>query len=175
MRGKAYSYLQFFHPQSSQKIGFGAGARFFNSRAICFADHVSFGVGARIECHYNASTGNTGTISFGAKTSFGDYFHGGSINEIRVGENVLGGSGILIVDHSHGSPKSDLANRNPVAPRDRPLSSHGAIIIGNNVWIGDNVVILAGTEIEEGVIIAAGATVRGRIAAYTVIRNANAA
>ena len=44
-----------------------------------------------------------------------------------------------------------------------PRPSYVLTTIKNNVWIGANVTILAGSEIEPNVIVAAGAVVRGRV------------
>jgi acetyltransferase-like isoleucine patch superfamily enzyme len=42
------------------------------------------------------------------------------------------------------------------------------IIIGNDVWIGANAVILKGVEIGDGAVVAAGAVVNKPIAAYEI-------
>ena len=43
------------------------------------------------------------------------------------------------------------------------------VIIGENVWIGANVLILPGTEIEEGAIIGAGTVVSGKIPKMAIV------
>jgi chloramphenicol O-acetyltransferase type B len=45
--------------------------------------------------------------------------------------------------------------------------SKGDIVIGNDVWIGDYVVLLSGTIIGDGAIIGTHAVVRGKIPPYT--------
>jgi acetyltransferase-like isoleucine patch superfamily enzyme len=41
-------------------------------------------------------------------------------------------------------------------------------VVEDEVWIGGRCVLLDGTYIEKGAIIAAGSVVRGRIPAYTI-------
>jgi len=70
---------------------------------------------------------------------------------IDIGKDSLIASGCRLVDHDHGTEPGKLMRE-----------QHGpekAIIIGNNVWLGCNVVILKGVEIGEGAVVAAGAVV----------------
>lgn len=170
-RGRALAHLGFFAPGSSSRIGFSAGVKLMNSKAISFADHVSFGKAARIECHSNPEDGQMGQIQFGSRTSFGDFFHAGAIRKIVIGNNVLGGSHILLVDHNHGSPKQDMLSQTDVCPRDRRLHSPGPIIVEDDVWIADQVVILGGVSIGKGAIIAAQSVVRRDVPPYSIYAN----
>ena len=47
--------------------------------------------------------------------------------------------------------------------------TEGEIIIGNDVWIGSNAVILPNCNIGDGAIIGAGAVVTSNIEPYTVV------
>ena len=44
-----------------------------------------------------------------------------------------------------------------------------AVVIGNDVWIGDNALIMAGVTIGDGAIIAAGAVVTKNVEAYSIV------
>lgn len=55
----------------------------------------------------------------------------------------------------------------PPAPSDLPLK--GDTVVGNDVWIGQNAVILPGTRIGDGAIIGASSVVAGEVAPYTVV------
>lgn len=167
-RGRIYYLLRLFTKGTSSKICFGSGAEFINSKRMFFSENVSFGRMAKLECHRDNITGKVGSISFGSRTSFGDYFHASSCNEIIVGDDVLGSVGIMLVDHNHGSAKDDVKSELPIPPRDRPLVSKGQIKIGNGVWIGKGVMILSGVEIGDYSIIAANTIVRRDIPAHTV-------
>lgn len=166
MRGQVFLRARAFAPGSAGPLYLGPKPRLMNSRAIRLGRHVAFGALARVEAHPQDRQGPL--ISIGDHTSFGDYAHIGATTGIAIGNGVLGGSNILIVDHNHGDPRADLLARSPVMPRARALSSHGPIVIGDNVWIGDQAIILGGSRIEEGAIIAAGAVIAGHVPAYTL-------
>lgn len=95
-------------------------------------------------------------ISIGNDVSFGRYSHIGSINSITIGNGVLTGANVLIIDHAHGqSTQEDLL----LPPNKRKLYSAGPIRIGDNVWLGDRVIVLPGVTIGKNAIIGAGAVV----------------
>ena len=97
--------------------------------------------------------------------TIGPRCHIGCIDKVQIGNGVLMGSNVLIIDHQHGSTcvKSELA------PANRELISKGPIIIGDNVWIGDNVAIMPGVSIGENVIIGTGSVVVKDIFSDTVV------
>ncbi|RZK45096.1 MAG: acyltransferase [Hymenobacter sp.] len=70
---------------------------------------------------------------------------------IAIGDNALIASGCRFVDHDHGMQLG--------SPMRTQLGSHGAIKLGNDVWLGCNVVVLKGVEIGDGAVVAAGAIV----------------
>jgi acetyltransferase-like isoleucine patch superfamily enzyme len=47
--------------------------------------------------------------------------------------------------------------------------SKGNVIIGNDVWIGDNVTIMSGTHIGDGAVVANNSHVSGKVKSYSVI------
>lgn len=89
-----------------------------------------------------------------------------SISFISIGSNVLIGSDVLISDNNHGGSKSkgDLLSH----PRTRDLISKGPVVIENDVWIGDKVIILGNVKIGCNSIIGAGSVVTKDIPAYSV-------
>ena len=82
-----------------------------------------------------------------------------------IGDHVLIASDVFITDHDHGEITRVAMD---VAPALRPLVC-SPVTIGNNVWIGEKVVILKGVEIGEGCVIAAGAVVTKSMPSYSVI------
>ena len=52
---------------------------------------------------------------------------------------------------------------------DRILKSKGRITIQDNVWIGDNAVILSGVTIGEGAIVGANSVVTKDVPPFTVV------
>lgn len=49
------------------------------------------------------------------------------------------------------------------------LPSKGGILVEDDVWIGANCVLLDGSVLRRGCVVAAGSIVRGEVAAYTVV------
>ena len=74
-------------------------------------------------------------------------------NEILIGNNVIFGPNLVIVDHNHDYKKENMANSFVV----------GKVFIGDNVWIGANVTILPGAYIEDGAIIGANSVISKRV------------
>lgn len=81
----------------------------------------------------------------------GAYIH--AKKKIIIGDNCIMASGISILD----------SNGHQVVSQNRTLGSDSAepIIIGNNVWVGINAIILKGTEIGDNCIISAGSVCKG--------------
>lgn len=76
----------------------------------------------------------------------------GNNSTIHLGDNVLIGPGVQIHATNHGY----ALNNTPMTYQQR---SEKNILIGNDVWIGGNSVITAGTTLANGIIVAAGSTV----------------
>ena len=92
--------------------------------------------------------------------------HIGCVNKIIIGNNVLISSKVLIIDHSHGeTAKKDME----LAPSLRKIVSKGPIIIEDNVWIGENAVILSDVRIGNNSIIGANSIVTKDIPPYCVV------
>lgn len=85
------------------------------------------------------------------------------MEHIQIGDNCLFGPNVVVVDHDHEYRYTDERRGNHY--RKAP------IIIGNNVWIGANVTILRGSQIEDGAVIGAGCVIRGKIGKNTVVVN----
>jgi acetyltransferase-like isoleucine patch superfamily enzyme len=80
--------------------------------------------------------------------------------KITIGDNCLIASGCRFIDHDHGIEKNELMRvQNGVEK---------GINIGENVWIGANVVILKGVRIGNGAVIAAGAVCTKSVLPYEI-------
>jgi len=88
-----------------------------------------------------------------------DRLHITSINRIEIGDNCLFGSGVFISDHNHGSYKGEDQSPPNEPPVIRKLVSHGPVIIGSNVWLGDNVVVIGPVRIGNGVVVGANSVI----------------
>ena len=70
---------------------------------------------------------------------------------VKIGSDSLIASGCRFVDHDHGMKIG--------VPMREQKSWGKSITIGDDVWLGCNVVVLSGVSIGDGAIVAAGAVV----------------
>ena len=102
--------------------------------------------------------GTKKTLYIGDNCEMGDMTHIVAYEDVQIGNNVLIASKCFISDTSHGSYKGNVQDSPNISPNNRILSTK-PVKIGNNVWIGENVVILAGSTIGDGCIIGANAVI----------------
>lgn len=95
-------------------------------------------------------------IIIGNNVSIQKDCHIGSINKIVIGNNVLLASKVYISDHSHGDISRKALS---LSPAKRELFSKGPVIIEDNVWLGEGVVILPNVTIGENSIVGANSVV----------------
>lgn len=95
-------------------------------------------------------------IRIGNKCTIRDFAHITAVRSIIIGDNLLTGTNVLISDNSHGGFSSEHLN---MPPHCRPVCSKGGVVIGDNVWLGDNVCVLAGVTIGNGVVVGANSVV----------------
>lgn len=107
-------------------------------------------------------------IRIGPSARLSDNVHIACIDRITIGANLLCGSGVLISDHAHGSYRGANASDPSMPPAERPLVSAGPVVIGNNVWLGDCVAVLAGASVGDGCIIGAHSVVTRDIPPRTI-------
>jgi len=79
---------------------------------------------------------------------------------ISIGNNTLIASGCKFIDHDHGISRSELMNAQ--SGIEKPIK------IGDDVWLGCNVIVLKGVEIGKGAIVAAGAVITKSIGDYEI-------
>lgn len=104
-------------------------------------------------------------LIIGDNCEIGENTHITCANRIVIGNGLLTGRRCTITDNSHGE---SLIENLGVRPRMRKSFSKGPVHIGDNVWLGDNVVVLPGVSIGNGCIIGANAVVTKDIPAYSV-------
>ena len=80
---------------------------------------------------------------------------------ISIGSNVMVGeySSIRDTTHSYADSQKPMKNSADVS---------AAVIIGDDVWIGRGCLVMPGTIIEDGVVVAANSVVKGRLEQYSL-------
>jgi len=102
----------------------------YTSRIIAFNN---------IKLHKDANTVGSFCVSIGCYIQ--------AINGIEIGENFLFAPGVRIISANHGV-NNEYKNENT-----KP------VIIGNNVWLGTNVIILPEVKLGDNVVVGAGSVV----------------
>lgn len=114
---------------------------------------------------FNVNIEKKGRVEIGYNCFFNNDCSINCIEKIKIGDNCLFGENVKIYDHNHSFRKNDLiVNQNLRAKK---------VTIGNNVWIGSGVLILAGTKIGNNVVIGAGIVVTGDVPDNTILRRSN--
>ena len=100
-------------------------------------------------------------ISIGDGCFIGTGCEFNSISRIEIGSFCLIASGTRFIDHDHGTSLGRIMKEQPERSAD--------IVIGEDVWIGANCVILKGVSIGSGAIVAAGSVVTKSVPALAIV------
>lgn len=103
----------------------------------------------------------SGVLKIGSNTALGNGVSIHCMDKITIGDGVQFGPDVKIYDHDHDFrvPGGILAEKFKTAP----------VEIGDNCWIGCNVVILMGTTLGENCVVGAGSVLKGDYPANSVI------
>ena len=112
--------------------------------------------------------GSKKTLYIGKNCEMGDLTHIVAHDKVVIGDNVLIASKCFISDTNHGVYKGDNQDDPETPPNKRKLVTK-PVQIGNNVWIGENAVILAGAKIGDGCVIGANSIVSKDIKANSMV------
>jgi len=169
-RNRLYSWMF-----NARGIRVGNGSLLRGTKYITFGENFSALNGFWIEAvvHYRDQVFSP-RIKIGERVSVSKNVHITLINLISIGNDVLFGSNVYISDHNHGGYSGDRQSLPDEAPADRELVCVGPVIIGNNVWIGDNVVVIGPVRIGNGSIIAANSVVKGDVLPGAIMAGAPA-
>lgn len=109
------------------------------------------------------AVGGSGDITIGAHCYINPSCVLYSGNGITLGDYVLLAPGTMLLPTNHAFFRRDIPIRHQGF-----LPSKNGIVIEDDVWIGANCVILDGSLVHRGAIVAAGSVVRGEIPAYEI-------
>ena len=100
-------------------------------------------------------------VEIGANSGFDAYTFIGASGGVKIGQNVIAGQHVSFHSENH-------KYANPDVPIRFQGTTRQGIVIEDDCWIGANVTILDGAHVARGVVIGAGAVVRGHIPPYSV-------
>lgn len=148
-----FKYEERFSFQLTSKIIFDSTAS---------AIHVGNGVQVRDYCYFRS--GQNGKLSIGNDVFFNNGCSLNCLGSIVVGNNCQFGEGVKLYDHNHA-----------YTDEQKLISSQGYVVgqitIGDNCWIGSNVVILKDVTVGNNVVIGAGCVIYKSIPADSVVIN----
>ena len=123
-----------------------------------FAKRIAKSFGKNVNIEKNASF--TPGLSIGDNSGVGISCE---INgNVTIGKDVMMGPEVVIYTSGHRFDRSDI----PMCEQD--MTEPKEVVIGDDVWIGANVIILPGVSIGTGCIIGAGSVVTKSIPNYSV-------
>lgn len=160
------NWIKCFLMRCGQNTMIQKGCHVYGANHIAIGSHTLIQSYSSIEAHYYyRGQSFSPKILIGDGCNIGQYNHISAVNSIAIGNNLLTGRRVTISDNNHGQfTKQDLLK----PPADRAIFSKRGVIIGNNVWIGENACVLSGVQIGDGAIIAANAVVTKDIPAYSL-------
>lgn len=151
-------------PDGTLGIGvrIGAGVVLDHPEQIRLGDGVILSGRCMVQCR-PPSADHRPTITVGAKTfvNVNGIFVAG--RGITIGEDVIFGPNVVVVDEDHVFDDPDVAIAR------QGLRSQGPIEIGDGAWVAAGAVVLGGTRIAPRSVVAAGAVVRGEFPERCVI------
>ena len=115
--------------------------------------NVNIGKGARFGNGKYIKLGNNSGIGMFAKVP----------NDIVIGEDVMMGVNVTIFGSNHVFERTDIPMRKQGMKKEKP------VVIEDDVWIGNNSIIMPGRIIAKGSIIGAGSVVTKDFPAYSII------
>ena len=149
----------YWHIRSVQ-VGPSALVRQSGNGIIKLAAGVRVGTGSQLLCNDDMSAPDApdSQLCIASGTTINEYCNiracGG---QIVIGNNCLIAQSVSIVASNHSITEGTL-----VAQQHWSTHPH-SVYVGNDVWIGTQAVLLPGSRIGDGAVIAAGAVVRGNI------------
>lgn len=123
-----------------------------------FAEGLTTGYHCRFDL-LGEEDDNSIKLIIGKNCKLGDNVHIVANEKVIIGDNCLMASKIFISDTSHGEYSNKIIYSSPDIPPDERPFYVKPVVIGNNVWIGENVCILLGVTIGNGCIIGANSVV----------------
>nr|PZN83150.1 MAG: acyltransferase [Pseudomonadota bacterium] len=143
LQSLAYSFAYYIHEQVAWRrhIHSDRNIRIHATASIRYAENVYIGRNSHINHNCCVWAGHK--------------------SKIVLGNDVLMGPGVCLFAANHGTAKG-----RPMMWQERTEED---IVIGDDVWLGANSVVTAGTRIANGVIVAAGSVVTKDITEENVI------
>lgn len=151
-----------YNVKSGKKVYIGKKTKIVNGKNIVLEDNVSIMPYNMLVSHEN------GKILFQEGAELGMFSRVAAINKVTIGKNVITGPNVFIADYNH--EYCDISK--PIKLQGNQYK-HGEIAnevsIGEDSWIGTNVVIVGNVKIGKHCVIGANSVVTKNIDDYCVV------
>jgi acetyltransferase-like isoleucine patch superfamily enzyme len=166
-RGKDLGFIEKNHLQHHQQILIGDEFLFGDYSTVNIDPHSHLTIGNKVEfrkyCHILLY--EKADLTIRSSVFFNNYCSINCLGKIEIGAHTLFGEGVKMYDHNHAY---FFDEKKLVVERDK--FKIGSIKIGDNCWIGSNVVILNNVEIGDNVIIGAGCLIHKSIPSNSIVK-----
>ena len=123
---------------------------------------ISLADGVTLNRHCSLKA-RTGIIRIGKQTTIGSNSNVISVSSVEIGDFVIIAGGCTINTGGYN------INDTSVNIMDSGVSSKGAVVVGDDVWIGARTVILGGIRIGSHAVVGAGAVVTKDVAEHEIV------
>ena len=136
--------------------------------SACNGSIVNIGEGCQISKGVSINADSGSQISLGSNTTF---FSNVLISgNVKIGDGVLFSSNINIISTTHCIDGKDwIRHLDKEYIKQNGSLKDSPIVIGDECWIGLNVVILPGTILGKGCVVGANSVVKGSFADFSII------
>lgn len=115
---------------------------------------------SKIVFYDNVKIVNHGVLHIGKNVKIGDNCIIYCNNHVFIGDNTIIAANSYIIDCNHGTKKSQLIIQQPL--------DNGKVFIGDDCWLGEDVTIAKGANIQQGCVIGAKSFVNKSIPPYSI-------
>lgn len=133
-----------------------------SKEGVTFGDNVTVGRYAMIRPsgYYGREIGEG--MYMGNNSNVGPYCYIGCSGKVWIGENVLMGPRVTIIAENHNFQEIHVPIKHQGVTRQ-------SVVIEDDCWLGTGSLILAGTHIGKGAIVAAGAVVTQNVPSQAIV------
>lgn len=128
--------------------------------------NINIGKNLNFRQRFKINVVGGGVVSIGDNVFFNNDCSINAHQSVKIGSDCIFGENVKIYDHNHIFKD----NKKPISVQGY---KYKPIVIGDNCWVGSNVVILAGSSIGNHVVIGAGSIISGNIENDTIVRSEN--
>lgn len=146
----------------AKKSKFGKGLVFKTS----LSSKIDLGENLDFRNYISIWVGKNAELKMGKNVFMNNFCSVNCLKYIEIGENTIFGEGVKVYDHNHA-----YSHGNGELKVNRKEFTYGPVKIGNNCWLGSNVIVLKGVTIGDNSIIGAGCVIHKDVPANSVIVN----